>query len=422
MTERLLQYIWQFQYFNTNSLTTIEDETIEVIYPGLFNHNQGPDFLGAKIKLGDTTWAGSVELHINSSDWINHQHTADANYNNVILHVVWQNDMDLGLAFSTLILEDKVSNLLLSKYEELMHAAVFIPCERNISTISDLVQVTLKERLVVERLQARSETVFSYLAKTRNHWEETFWWMIAKNFGIIVNSEAFEAVAQSLPLVILAKHKNQIHQLEALLLGQAGLLEKTFSEEYPKMLQKEYRFLKDKYELSKIHHPMMFLLMRPSNFPTVRLAQLAMLVHKSEHLFSKARSAGSVKELKAMLGLTANDYWHYHYVFDERSTFKMKKLGQEMIANILINTIIPVVFAYGHYHNESQYKNKALQWLDEIRSESNMVTRGFQQVGIRSKTAFDSQALIQLRNEYCSKKRCLDCNIGNTLLKDHYAQ
>jgi hypothetical protein len=417
MTERLLQYIWQFQYFNKSELTTAEGEPLQIIHSGAYNTNQGADFLDAKIKIGDTIWAGSIELHINSSDWNSHKHTDDKNYNNVILHVVWQNNELVKLPFSTLVLQDRVSKLLLTKYNELMMANSFIPCEKNIHQVNELTWTSWKERLLVERLQNKSATVVAYLKKNNNHWEETFWWMIAKNFGIKVNSDAFEKIAQSISINVLAKHKNQIHQLEALLFGQAGLLENDFTEDYPQLLQKEYRFLQSKYQLQKVAAPLYFLRMRPANFPSVRLAQLAMLVHSSLHLFTLVKESKTVKEVKELLNVTANDYWHYHYLPDEPTVFKKKNVGTQMIDNILINTVVPVLFAYGQYHKENSYKDKALQWLLEITAEKNSITRGFALLATGNKNAFDSQSLIQLKNEYCNKKRCLDCAVGNALLK-----
>ncbi|MBK9485988.1 MAG: DUF2851 family protein [Chitinophagaceae bacterium] len=417
MTEKLLQYIWQFQYFNYGDLYTEEGEALQIIHPGSLNSNQGPDFSDAKIKINATTWAGSIELHINTSDWKNHKHSNDKNYKNVILHVVWQHDINLNLPCSTLVLEDKVPKLLLSKYDELMNADSFIPCEKNIQQINSLTWQSWKERLLIERLEQRTQLIYDYLQKNNNHWEETFWWLLARNFGVKLNSVAFEKIAQSVSLNILAKHKGQIHQAEALLFGQAGLLDGVFAEDYPTLLQKEYRFLKKKYNLQKIEASLIFLRMRPSNFPSVRLAQLAMLVHNSLHLFSKIKESSDIKNIRQLLEVTANDYWHYHYTFDEISAFKKKKLGGQMIDNILINTVVPVLFAYGHYHGENSFKDKALQWLEEIKAEKNSITHGFTSLRVANKNAFDSQALIQLKNEYCNKKRCLDCSVGNKLIR-----
>ncbi len=419
MTERLLQYIWQFQYFNVKDLLTEEGEAIQIIHPGTLNNNQGPDFTDAKIKINNTIWAGSIELHINASDWKTHKHSGDKNYKNVILHVVWQQDVDLKLPFSSLVLQDKVPKILLNRYDELMSANSFIPCEKSIHIVNDLTWQNWKERLLVERLQTKTQVIFDYLKQNNNHWEETLWWLLAKNFGIKLNSGVFEKIAQSISVNILAKHKDQIHQTEALLFGQAGLLDDKFEEDYPKLLQREYQFLKKKYNLQKINGSLIFLRMRPSNFPTIRLAQLAMLVHESLHLFSKIKESGDVNTIKKLLQVTANDYWHYHYVFDEATAFKKKKLGDQMIENILINTVIPMLFTYGHLHNENVFTDKALQWLEHIKAEKNTITKGFSSLHIMNKTAFDSQALIQLKNEYCNKKRCLDCSVGNKLLRSN---
>ncbi|MFZ1785733.1 MAG: DUF2851 family protein [Ferruginibacter sp.] len=418
MTERLLQYIWQFQYFNGINLASTDDEVLTILHPGRLNTNQGPDFIDAKIKIGETTWAGSIEIHIKASDWNNHKHSSDKNYQNVILHVVWENDKELNLAFSTLVLEDKVPKFLLHRYNELMLSDYFIPCEKSISQVNTLTWRSWKERILVERLADKTGAIFAYLHQNNYHWEETFWWLLAKNFGIKLNSTAFEKIAQSLSIQTLAKHKRQIHQTEALLFGQAGLLEVDFNEDYPKLLQKEYRFLKKKYKLARVEASLIFLRMRPSNFPTLRLAQLAMLVHKSEHLFSKIKEAAALTYVREWLHVTPNDYWHYHYVFDESGAYKQKKLGDQMINNILINSVIPILFAYGHYHDEPRYKEKALVWLEQIPGEKNAITNGFTALQIENNSAFDSQALIQLKNEYCHKKRCLDCSIGNKLIRN----
>ena len=417
MTERLLQYIWQFQHFNKSELATAENEALHIIQPGQYNTNQGPDFLDAKVRIDNTTWAGSIELHINSSDWKNHKHAGDKNYKNVILHVVWQHDVDLQLSFPTLVLQDKVPKVLLEKYNELMNAPGFIPCEKAIHRVDEITLLSWKERLLIERLEARSKQIFGQLKENNAHWEETFWWLLAKNFGVKVNTDIFEKVARSISINILSKHKNQVIQLEALLFGQAGLLEGEFTESYPTMLQKEYRFLRDKYKMQPLNGSLMFLRMRPSNFPTVRLAQLAMLIHESVHLFSTIKSSTSLNEIRSLLNITANDYWHYHYVFEEATAFKKKNLGRQMSDVLLINAIVPIIFAYGHYHQEEQYKNKALEWLSSIHAEKNSITGGFEALGMTNKTAFDSQAFIQLKNEYCNKKRCLDCSIGNKIIR-----
>ena len=421
MKEDLLQYIWQFQYFNNSELLTSSGEMIQIIKTGTHNTNQGADFLDAKIKIGKTTWAGNVELHINSSDWNVHNHSADSNFNNVILHVVWNSNATIkdihNNDLPTLELKNRVSKLLLERYKMLMESSQFIPCESQLQQVNELTVTNWKQRLVAERLIAKSGNILAILKETNFHWEETFWWLTAANFGLKVNSDLFQRIAKLLPVSILAKHKNRIQQVEALLFGTAGLLNSIFSEKYPQMLQKEFSFYQKKYKLKSIDGEISFLRMRPSNFPTIRLAQLAMLIHESEHLFSKIKDASSLKEVKKMLEVSANDYWHYHYVFDETSDYKVKTLGKQMIDNIIINTIIPVLFAYGLHYNEQLYKDKAIKWLEEISAEKNSITKGFENLKFSNENAFDSQSFIQLKNEYCNKKLCLHCAIGNSLLK-----
>lgn len=418
MTEKLLQFIWQFQYFNNKELELDSGENLQIIFPGQHNLHQGPDFLEAKIKIDKTTLVGNIELHVQASDWIRHAHDGDKNYNNIILHVVWQNDeTQPAKNIPTLSLNNRVPKLLLDKYEELMHSSLFVPCEKMLSQVKDIIWASWKQRLLVERLHRKSEAVEQCLQQSNHHWEETFWWLLAKNFGLKVNAEALEAMAKSISVSILAKHKNQIHQLEALLLGQSGLLENEFSESYPLMLQKEYRFLKNKYSLQPINMQVHFLRMRPDNFPTVRLAQLAMLVQQSTHLFSKLKEMQSVSEVKKLLSVTANDYWNDHYVFDESSPFKKKALGKQMAENIIINTAVPVLFAYGHLHKETALKGKAIKWLEELSSEKNHITNQWSDLGVAHNNAFDSQSLIELKTQYCNNKRCLECAVGNSLMK-----
>lgn len=418
MTERLLQFIWQFQYFNRSELTTATDEAIQVILPGQFNTNQGPDFINSKIRINQALWVGNIELHIKTSYWNRHKHEEDKNYSNVILHVVWEHDdKSMEKNIPVLELRNRVSKILLQQYDTLMNNTAFIPCQENIKNIKEITWNSWKERLLAERLLRKASIVDHFLQQSNYHWEESFWWLLARNFGMKVNASAFETVARSISLKILSRHKNQIHQLEALLFGQAGFLQRNFNEDYPALLKKEYQFLQAKYKLKPVHEPFYFLRMRPGNFPTVRLAQLAILINQSSHLFSKIKEAVSVKEIRQWFDLAANDYWHYHYRFDEESAFKKKNIGNTMINNIIINTIAPALFAYGNYNKEDKYKTKALQWLEDTPAETNAITKGFELLGIQNGNAYDSQSLIELRNEYCNRKRCLDCAVGNYLLK-----
>jgi hypothetical protein len=421
MNEKLLQFIWQFQYYNRQQLQTSQGEKLLIEKPGTLNHHQGPDFSEAVIRIGETKWVGNIELHLCSSDWYKHRHGSDKNYNNIILHVVWEEDEPVfdnaGNWFPTLILQHLIPKLLLERYVQMMQTMVVIPCQTFLPMLDELGWCAWKERLAAERLERRSAHILLLLKQSGNHWEEVCWWLLAANFGVKVNSALFELVAKSISLNIIAKHKNRLQQLEALLLGQANLLGGKYYDSYPLMLQKEYHFLKKKYQLQPVNRQPAFLRMRPAAFPTVRLAQLAALLNVISHFFSIIKETKNSKEVMDILMVTANDYWHYHYRFDEATVFQPKHLGRQMAENILINTVIPVLFAYGLYSKEESCKEKAIQWLYELTEEQNQLTRQWQRSGIIHKCALDSQALIELTNHYCFHKRCLECAVGNAILK-----
>ena len=421
MTERLLQYIWQFQYFSRQELKTVQGENIQVIFPGEWNHHQGPDFKQARIRIGETIWVGEVEIHVLASEWHKHRHSADTNYNKIILHVVWQNDETIpdsnGHPIPALSLHDRISQLLLSRYENWMQQLKEIPCSADITTVSNLKWYNWKERLLIERLQQKATHISSLLAETNNNWEEVFWRLLCRYFGAPVNTECFEQIATSVPLKTLGKHKNQLHQTEAFLLGQAGLLNTQFSGHYPILLQREYEFLKKKYGLQPITKPPAFLRMRPVNFPTIRLAQLAMLIHQSVHLFSKVKDAEHLKDIEDLFNVTANDFWNTHFNLIDESAWQPKKLGRQTIDTIIVNVVVPILFAYGNYTGDTAVADKIIRWLEEIPGEKNAVTKAFTDLQVTCKSSFDSQAFLQLRKNYCEAKRCLDCAIGNAILK-----
>jgi hypothetical protein len=416
MTERLLQYIWQFQHFNRHELTTTGGEPVFVFSPGMYNTNQGPDFFNARIRIGPVTWSGSVELHLHTSDWNKHAHENDPHYSNVMLHVVWEDDGDVN-DLPVLELKSRISKLLLQRYQSLLQSTAFIPCGKKITHLEDIAWQSWKDRLLAERLLRKAAITNIFLQQNNFHWEETFWWLLARGFGSHLNADFFESVARSVPLALLARHKSQLHQLEALLLGQAGLLNEEYQEDYAILLQKEYQFLRRKYELCPVHGQPVFLRMRPVNFPTVRLAQLAMLIHQTSHLFTRVKEAAQAKDIRLWLDVTANDYWHYHYRLGELTSFRPKKLGMAMADSIIINTIIPILFAYGHYHQEESLRQRVLQWLDDMPAETNAIIHGYRELGMQANTAGDTQALLELKSQYCNQRKCLDCSVGNALLK-----
>ena len=417
MTERLLQFIWQFQYFNKGELTTLQGERLLITSPGQYNTNQGPDFLEAKIRIGNTTWAGNVELHFKTSDWEKHKHHQDDNYNNVILHVVWEHDLPPQNSIPVLELKDRVPKILLSRYRELMSSKAFIPCEKSICTVNELTWSSWKERLLAERLTSKSESVKNSLKQNNYYWEETCWRLLARNFGIRVNAEAFESMAKTIPLHLIGRLRNELYKLEALLLGQAGLLEGKFKDGYPNLLQKEHMYQKKTFQLEMVYETPVFLRMRPKSFPTLRLSQLAVLLRRSNHLFSIIREENSLKAVKGLFSVSASEYWNTHYRFDEVSSHSHKKTGAALVDSIVINTIAPLLFFYGVFNEDAVYKDKAIHWLQETQAEQNSITDGFRELGIFIENASDSQALIELKTQYCDHKRCLECAVGNFLLR-----
>ena len=418
MTEKLLQYIWQFRYFNQDNLKSNTGELLRVIHPGIPNSNQGPDFLEARIQMGETLLVGHIELHLKTTDWLRHSHQSDPNYRQVVLHVVWEDDAAEAVNdIPVLELQQLVPKLLLHQYDHWMNSLSFIPCEQQVSLVGVSTIDAWKERLIVERLRRKAMNVLNFLEENKHHWEESLWWMLARSFGGKVNAPAFEAIARSLPLTILAKHREQLLQLEALLLGQAGLLRSAFANEYPNRLRKEYEFLKNKYKLREITVPVHFLRMRPVSFPTIRLAQLAQFIQQQQHLFANILEMPDLASMREFLNVTAGEFWDYHYTLHETATPKPKRIGEQVTDSIIINTVAPILFAYGQFHQYDHYMERALEWLAGLPPESNRITNGFEQLGLANKTAADSQALLELKAAWCDQKKCLHCGMGNALLK-----
>jgi hypothetical protein len=427
MKEELLQFIWRLQYFNQQELITETGEPLQILLPGELNTHQGPDFLNAQVRIGNTLMAGSVELHVIASDWKRHAHEEDIHYRNVILHVVWENDRnkDNGAIkdppperpIPLLVLQHRVPKLLLGQYEKWMKSPAFIPCERVIAKVPTPLWAGWKQQLLNRRLQRRTLHIRSCLEQNQQDWEETTWWLMARNFGLPVNGMAFEAIGRSLPIRLLARRHGEPFSLEALLLGQAGLLEAPLGSAYPQSLQKEYRYLQKKHRLSPIPIPLSFLRMRPAHFPTIRLAQLAALLSRRTAWFAAIRAAASRGELIDWLQVEAAGYWVDHYMLDrEPTSIHPKKLGKFMINSLLINTFVPLLFAVGSLRGESACREKAFRWLQEAEAEENTLLSGWTRIGVDNRNAADSQALLELKAHYCGPKKCLDCAIGQALL------
>ena len=420
--EKLLHYIWQHQYYQHTNLSTDEGESLSIINPGLYNLNQGPDFIDSSIRINNLKLVGNIEIHVNSSDWNAHQHEKDANYNTVILHIVWLNDAVIinknGLTIPQLTISNLVPKWLLDRYTLLMNAPDNLPCSSFLPYIKPIIWTSWKERLTIERLEEKATNILLLYTESNHHWEEVLWWMLAKNFGLKLNDELFIKVAKSIPVNILTKHKNQLFQIEALLMGQANLLNEDtgINDEYRVKLRREYNYLSQKYSLTLVAIMPVFLRMRPSGFPTIRVAQLSMLVQQSKHLFSTIKDAKDIKKVKDMLKVNTSTYWNNHYVFGKESAERMKQVGDEMADNIMINTIVPILFAYSRFVKDDIIKDRMINWLTQIDPENNYILTSWMKEGIENDNAFDSQGLIQLRKHYCDKKRCMECAIGNSII------
>ena len=417
MKESILHYVWQYKLFALQELKTTDGQAVEVIDVGKPNSDSGPDFFNAKIKISDTVWAGNVEIHTLSSDWFRHSHDVDKAYDNVILHIVARADVEVKRVNGLPILqmELQVPETIQQNFDNLYTAKKWIPCEDKIVAVSPIVMSSWKTALLVERLERKTGDVEVLLEQNENHWEEAFYIALARNFGFSTNNQPFELLARSLPLNVLAKHKDNLFQLEALLFGQAGFLEENPQDEYQAKLSKEYRFLQAKYKLTPIDASQWKLLrLRPDNFPHIRIAQFAALTHGSVKLFSKILENTNVGELRKLFGAEVSEYWQHHYVFGKESVYSRKKMGKISQDLLLINTVVPFIFTYAKKKNRSG--DDALRILDKLPAENNSVISGWKALGQHVVNAFDSQALLQLKKNYCDEKKCLRCRVGHKIL------
>lgn len=419
MQEKLLQFIWQYSLYNPSQLQTTNGEPITVVHPGRYNTNAGPDFLEAKVRVGDTLLAGHVELHVNNSDWQKHGHQHDDAYRSVILHVVYNYDGGEGPAHTPVLeLRNYIMPDVLQQYNALMAQVQPIPCASQLQQVKDITKESWLTRILAERWEEKQALWQELLDKSAGDWRNVLYWRMAYNFGFKLNADVFLELALSIPHNVFAKGGSLL-QIEAILFGQAGMLESDFQDEYPNTLKKEYQYLKQKYRLTPLPaHRWKYLRLRPANFPTIRIAQFAALVHKSFHLFSQIAETNTIKEIMSLLDVTASEYWNTHYRFDEPTDIAAAKhLGKSSIQNIIINTIAPIRYLYAQAHGTDKQQELALQLLDELPAEKNHIIEQYNTIGWKAINAAQGQAFIQLYNNYCSKKRCLECAVGLSLLK-----
>ncbi len=423
LKEDFLSFVWQFRQYSALHLATTGGAPLSILQVGQPNKHAGPDFFNAKMIIGGTTWSGNVEIHIRSSEWIGHGHEQDQAYNNVILHVVFENDCPVkradGSYMPTLELKSIFHQHILENYNGLVEARHPFPCHAQIGSIDPMIHHSSFSRALIERLEFKSREVEQKLQHYRGDWEATFNFFLARSFGFKVNALPFELLAASFDMHLYSRYRDAPLQTEALIFGQAGFLNKPFLDPYPAQLRREYEFLKQKFNLVPLEPSLWkFLRMRPTGFPTVRLAQFAALMHRSEHLFSKVLNCVDIQELKAVFHkLPIHSYWKSHYHFEKSALSFKPQLGAASIESIIINAICLITFSYGRIMDQESFSNRAIVLLENLPPENNHVLRQYKSAGLKIESAFVSQALLQLNNNYCSKMQCLHCSIGINILK-----
>jgi hypothetical protein len=424
MTEAFLHYVWQFQYFEKADLMTTAGESISIFTAGYKNQHSGPDFFSARIRIGEMEWVGNVEIHIHSSGWTDHKHDLDDAYENVILHVVWNEDKKIRRrdtsTLPTLELKNRVTTDLLLGYKKLINNPEAVPCAGHFNTVPAITKISMVDKALMQRLETKAAHIQTRLLRNENSWEDTAYQLLSKNFGFKVNVEGFEQLAQSLPYRIIMKQSDSLLQVEALLFGQAGFLEASGEDEYFLLLRREYALLSKKYNLEpgRLNKAQWrFLRLRPANFPTLRLSQLAALLTRQKHIFSRIIEATSYNELLSLFTVTQSGYWRHHYQFFKPMKDDIAPLGIQSVENILINTAVPLLVAYGKSKDEQAFIDRAVDILQHISSEDNTIIKQWSILGMESRSSADSQGLIELHNSFCLKRRCLQCNIGFSILQ-----
>lgn len=428
--EQLLHYVWKHRLLPATPLETTDHRPVEIIDTGLHNRNAGPDFFNAKVRIGSTLWVGNVELHCKSSDWYQHNHHRDERYDNVVLHVVGQADMEVknarGEYLPQMVLE--VPPTVRANYEELLHADKYPPCYRIIPSLPALLTHSWMAALQTERLERKTEAIRRRAEQKSGSWEDAYFATLARNYGFGINGDAFEMWAMALPLHAAAKHRDDLFQVEAIFMGQAGLLDieavperyrdRALADGYFSKLRNEYLYLAHKFQMQPVSHTIWrFLRLRPQNFPHIRISQLANLYYERKAGLSVLLDCKTTDELREALRTKVTPYWETHYTFGSESQKNEKNLSPFSLNLLMINTAIPVLFAVGRHRQKEELCDRAFDLLEQLKPEQNHIIRMWRECGLEVKSAGDSQALIQLKNEYCDRKDCLRCRIGYEYLR-----
>src|SRR5690606_1779892 len=424
MKEDFISYIWQHQHLDHAVLRTTNGEPLQILRPGFLNTNAGPDFLEARIEIGGILWVGNVELHVKTSEWNSHGHATDPAYENVVLHVVWINDLSADEypndRLPLLELKNFITPRLVTQYHSFQEGFRDIPCENQFEEVQEIEKATMLEKLLIERLHQKSNAVLGLLEENKGDWEETTWQLVARYFGARINADPFQKLAQRLPIRLLLKHRDNLLQLEALLFGTAGLIPNEKSCSYVNDLRNEFKFLSHKYQFGNNSlRPLEWKLLRlrPAGFPTVRMAQLAALIHRNGNLFSTLTHFHSTHDLYKALRSIQSPYWHTHYHFGKPAESLVPLMGTDAINLLIINAAVPLLAAFAHKTDQSVFLDKAVSVLEELPVENNKIIRKWKVLGLRLNSAANSQGATQWYHRFCVPKLCLQCTVGNAIIR-----
>lgn len=418
--EQLLHYVWKHKIFPLKELKTTTGQQVEVIDTGLANTDAGPDFFNAKLKLDGVLWIGNIEIHERSSDWFKHGHHADADYNSVILHIASEIDTEISRSNGERIPQIQLicPEAVRTNYKELLETDSYPPCYRIIPSLPPFTAHSWMTALQMERFEQKATLLNERLKRCQGNWEDAFFITLARNFGFGLNGDAFETWAHRLPFRAVDKHRNDLFQIEAIFFGQAGMLEDSDGDGYYLRLKKEYTYLQHKFGLIPMDASLWrFLRLRPANFPHIRIAQLACLYHRAYGLLSRIMETETLQGVRDILKGGTSEYWLTHYTFGGSSPSRPKTLSNTSLDLLIINTVVTFLYAYGLHKGNRVLCARAGSFLEELKAENNYITRMWEQCGMKASNAADSQALIQLKKEYCDKKKCLYCRIGYEYLK-----
>jgi hypothetical protein len=422
MSENFLQFIWNLGLYDSSDLVTDDGEHVKVISAGVQNRDSGPDFYNAKIQIGDTVWAGTVEIHKKSSDWILHGHQDDSAYDNVILHVVEKNDVEIKRRNGETLpcLRITCNEKFKARYIELSESTQHIPCASHIAEVEPFKVRFWLNRIATERLERKTDEISALIKETTGDFEEVFHRVMFKYFGFKTNAVPFEMLARSLSAKLLRKYSHSLQSVEALLFGQAGFLDNEAADEYSSILQKDYHFFKIKHKITGMDKSMWkYAKLRPANFPTIRISQLAAIINKYQRLWDTIVSMEKIKDIRQIFDVAASKYWNSHYIFGKFSAEAIpKRLGDRAVRNLIINVIVPMIFVYSNYRNDEVLKERAMFFLESMPAESNSIINKWTEYGIKPTNALESQALLHLQEEYCSDRKCLKCSIGKEVIQN----